>query len=134
MSKENKIIKKPHSSENMSAEQLAELIKCADPDTGYKYFMKNHFYIQHPTQAKLLYAPFEFQDRLIDVFHQYKYSVNLLPRQVGKCQVYNSVINIRNNHTNLEYELPIGVYHEYIKAKQNGTELPDISEYQIKKV
>lgn len=134
MSKENKIIKKPHSTENMSAEQLAELIKCADPDTGYKYFMKNHFYIQHPTQGKLLYTPYGYQERLIEVYHCYRKSVSLMSRQTGKCLRYSTMINIRNNHTNLEYELPIGIYHEYIKAKQNGTELPDISEYQVKKV
>jgi hypothetical protein len=46
--------------------------------------MENFFYIQHPVQGSIIYQPFEYQRRLIDVYHQYRFSISMLPRQTGK--------------------------------------------------
>ena len=56
----------------------------ADPVTGTIYFMDNFFYIQHPTRGKMLYHPFEYQRKLIETYHNYRYSISLMPRQTGK--------------------------------------------------
>jgi hypothetical protein len=32
----------------------------------------------------MLYKPFEYQVRLVDVYHNYRYSISMLPRQSGK--------------------------------------------------
>lgn len=69
---------------NLDAFQISEIIKCCDPDTGYEHFMRNYFYIQHPTKGQLLYDPFEFQERLIDNYHRHRFSVSMMPRQTGK--------------------------------------------------
>ena len=64
--------------------QLDEFMKCCDPDTGYLYFMSNFFMIQHSTRGAMKYQPWDFQKKLIDTYHRYRYSISLMPRQTGK--------------------------------------------------
>jgi hypothetical protein len=64
--------------------ELQDFIKCCDPDTGYLYFMDNFFMIQHPTKGSMVYHPYEYQKRLIHTYHNYRYSISLMPRQSGK--------------------------------------------------
>jgi hypothetical protein len=78
------IIKSPYQKVNFSEEQIVEFMRCADPDTGPEYFMSNYFYIQHPVRGKMLYQPFEYQRKLIDTYHQNRFSISLMPRQTGK--------------------------------------------------
>lgn len=65
-------------------QQLREFAACADPATGPVYFMDNFFYIQHPVKGRMLYHPFDYQRRLIDVYHNYRFSISMMPRQTGK--------------------------------------------------
>ena len=81
---ENVLVKKPHQQESFTNDQLKEFAKCADPITGPEYFMSNYFYIQHPTKGRMLYQPFEYQKGLINSYHNYRYSISLMPRQTGK--------------------------------------------------
>lgn len=81
---ENALIKKPYTAATFSDHELEEFIKCADPVTGPKYFMSRYFYIQHPTKGRMNYVPFDYQDRLIDTYHNYRFSISLMPRQTGK--------------------------------------------------
>ena len=78
------LVKKPHQREKFTEEQLKEFARCADPVTGPEYFMSNYFYIQHPTKGRMLYQPFDYQKRLIDSYHNYRFSISLMPRQTGK--------------------------------------------------
>lgn len=78
------LIKRPHQNESYSEQELIEFMRCADPVSGPLYFMKNYFYIQHPVKGQLLFDPFEYQVRLIDVYHNNTYSISMLPRQSGK--------------------------------------------------
>ena len=64
--------------------EVDDFVKCCDPDTGFMYFMDNFFYIQHPTQGSIQYHPYEYQERLINTYHNYRYSIALMPRQSGK--------------------------------------------------
>ena len=64
--------------------ELQDFIKCCDPDTGYLYFMDNFFMIQHPTKGSMNYHPWKYQERLIDTYHRYRFSISLMPRQSGK--------------------------------------------------
>jgi hypothetical protein len=81
---EGVIVKKAHQVETYTEQQIIEIAKCADPVSGPQYFMDNHFYIQHPTQGSIQYHPFEYQERLIDTYHNYRFSISLMPRQTGK--------------------------------------------------
>ena len=64
--------------------ELQDFAKCCDPDTGYLYFMDNFFMIQHPTKGSMNYHPWPYQQRLIDTYHRYRFSISLMPRQSGK--------------------------------------------------
>jgi hypothetical protein len=81
---ESTLVKAPYRQHHWTDEQLAEFMACADPVTGPEYFMDHFFHIQHPTKGKMLYHPFEYQKRLIDTYHNYRYSISMMPRQTGK--------------------------------------------------
>jgi hypothetical protein len=40
--------------------------------------------IQHPTKGSLVYHPWPYQERLIETYHKYRFSISLMPRQSGK--------------------------------------------------
>jgi hypothetical protein len=81
---ETTIVKTPHLKANYTEKQIIEFARCADPVTGPEYFMSNYFFIQHPTKGKLLYRPFEYQKKLIENYHNFRFSISLMPRQTGK--------------------------------------------------
>ena len=78
------LTKKAHTQERFSEDQVQDLLMCADPVEGYLHFAKNFFYIQHPTKGKLLFEPFEYQLGLLHSYNDYRFNVNMLPRQSGK--------------------------------------------------
>jgi hypothetical protein len=78
------LTKKAHTKEKFTEEQVQHLLACADPDTGYEYFAKHFFYIQHPVKGKVLFEPFEYQIRLLHSYHDFRFNINMLPRQSGK--------------------------------------------------
>jgi hypothetical protein len=81
---EPQLVKTPNRPEVFSPDQIKEFALCADSVNGPLYFMDHFFYIQHPTRGKMLYSPFEYQRRLIHTYHNYRYSISLMPRQTGK--------------------------------------------------
>jgi len=78
------ITKKANQTETYTNEQIEDLMKCMDPQDGYLYFSKNFAYIQHPVKGKLKFDPFEYQVRLFNTYHSYRFNINMLPRQTGK--------------------------------------------------
>jgi hypothetical protein len=78
------LVKAPHRRQAYTETQLAEFVACADPVNGPRYFLENFFYIQHPTRGKMLYQPFDYQKKLIDTYHNYRFSISMMPRQTGK--------------------------------------------------
>jgi len=84
MSDDNKFIRAKGRIIPLTPQQAVEVAKCADPVNGYRYFMEHHFYIQHPTRGQLLYAPYLFQDGLIQNYHDNRFSISMLARQMGK--------------------------------------------------
>lgn len=81
---ETQLVKTPHKKATYTEQQILDFARCADPVTGPMYFMDNYFFIQHPVKGKMLYHPFEFQKKLIDTYHNYRFSISLMPRQTGK--------------------------------------------------
>ena len=78
-------VKDPYTKTHFATEQeLQDFIACCDPKTGYAYFMSHFFYIQHPTKGSMLYKPWDYQVELAENYHNYRFSVNLLSRQLGK--------------------------------------------------
>lgn len=81
---DQELVKTPYKKQTFTESQLADFARCADPVTGPAYFMEHFFYIQHPVKGKIQYHPFEYQTRLIDTYHNYRYSISMMPRQTGK--------------------------------------------------
>ena len=78
------LIKKANRQETYTNEQVEDLVACMDPVEGYLYFAKKFAYIQHPVKGKLLYDPYEYQLGLMDSYHNYRFNINMMPRQTGK--------------------------------------------------
>ena len=81
---EGVLVKKAHKKHTYTDKQIAEFAACMDPVTGPEYFMRNFFYIQHPTRGKIKYIPFDYQVDLIHNYHTHRFSINMLGRQMGK--------------------------------------------------
>jgi hypothetical protein len=78
------LVKAPHKRSFYTDQQIQEFVRCADQDSGPMYFLDNFFYIQHPTRGRMLYHPYDYQKRLIDTYHRYRFSISMMPRQTGK--------------------------------------------------
>ena len=78
------LTKKAHTKEKFTEEQVQHLLACADPNEGYMHFVKNFFHIQHPTKGKIKFEPFEYQVRLLHSYHDFRFNINMMPRQSGK--------------------------------------------------
>jgi hypothetical protein len=78
------LTKKANQKETFNEEQIQDLANCMDPDNGYMYFARKFAFIQHPVQGKLLFDPYEYQLRLMDSYHSFRFNINMMPRQTGK--------------------------------------------------
>ena len=86
------LTKKAHAKEKFSEQQVADLLACSDPVDGYLHFSKKFFYIQHAVKGKLLFEPFEYQERLLSSYHNNRFNINMLPRQSGKTTCASSYL------------------------------------------
>jgi hypothetical protein len=78
------LTKKAHTKEKFTEDQVEDLLACADPQIGYMHFVKNHFHIQHPVKGKVKFEPFQYQERLLHSYHDFRFNINMMPRQSGK--------------------------------------------------
>ena len=78
------LIKKANKQETYTNEQVEELLKCMDPDEGYLHFARSFAFIQHPVKGKLLFDPYEYQLSLMHSYHNFRFNINMMPRQTGK--------------------------------------------------
>jgi hypothetical protein len=78
------LIKKAHKPERYTLEEIRHLEACMDPITGPLYFCKNFLKIQHPTKGSIPFEPYAYQEELLKAYHDHKYTIAMLPRQMGK--------------------------------------------------
>ena len=45
------LTKKAHTREKFSEEQIQDLVECSNTKTGFEYFARKFFYIQHPVEG-----------------------------------------------------------------------------------
>ena len=113
MAADNSLTKKAHIKQQWTEQQIQDMMLCMDPEIGYLHFSKYFFHIQHAVKGKLLFGPFEYQERLLSSYHNNRFNINMLPRQSGKClRGETTMINIRNNDTGEEYELSIKDFYD----------------------
>lgn len=75
--------------ENFTAEQIQELAKCIDDPL---HFIRNYVKIIHVDQGLIPFKMWEFQERIIDLYHTNRHVLLKLPRQCGKTQTTASYI------------------------------------------
>ena len=78
------LVKKPHSKTTYTDDHKIQLSLCIDPVDGPMFFMKNFFYIQHPTRGGIQFIPYDYQEELIYNYTNFRFSINMLGRQMGK--------------------------------------------------
>ena len=62
-------------------EQVRELLRCSsDP----KYFIENYVQIVHVDHGLVPFKLYEYQERMIQIFHNNRFVISKLPRQSGK--------------------------------------------------
>ena len=81
------LVKQGYSKTAYTPDTIEDFKNCADPATGPLYFMENHVKIQHPTKGGINFEPFSYQLELIENYNNYRYSINMLGRQMGKTTV-----------------------------------------------
>ena len=81
MALENTFVKSPFKVEQFTDDNVRELALCAvDP----VYFIDTYCWVQHPTKGKVKFKLFDYQKELIKCYHENRYSINMLGRQMGK--------------------------------------------------
>ena len=81
------LVKPGYSKTAYTPDTIEDFKNCADPVSGPLYFMENHVKIQHPTKGGIAFDPFTYQLDLIENYNNYRYSINMLGRQMGKTTV-----------------------------------------------
>jgi hypothetical protein len=84
---DDKLVKRAYTKVAYTKEQIDELKACMDPITGPEYFVTNFMYIQHPMRGREKIVLYDFQIDLINTYHGYRKSVNMVSRQMGKTTV-----------------------------------------------
>lgn len=85
-------VKSAHAKIEYNKEMLEDLANCSDPDDGYMYFITTYGHIKHPERGMIIYKPFDYQYRLLHVYHNYRFSISMVGRQMGKALAYNTPI------------------------------------------
>ena len=81
MSVDTNLIKSPYKKEKFNQQQIEDLVRCTqDP----QYFIENFVWIQHPVKGRMKFKLFDFQRGLLDAYHNHRYSIALISRQMGK--------------------------------------------------
>ena len=75
------LIKAPYKKENYTSDQIAEIVKSA---TDPVYFIREYMWIQHPTKGRVRFELYDYQVELVNCYHNNRYSINMLGRQMGK--------------------------------------------------
>lgn len=114
--KGSKLLKPTNVNIEYTEEQILELLKCKkDP----LYFIENYMKIVTLDEGVVPFKMYDFQKEMIETFHNNRFSICKLSRQVGKCIGTNSLIKLRNKKTGDILEVPIGEFYESIKQPEN---------------
>ena len=77
----NPLLKKANVQQEFTQEQILEFMACkADP----VYFAKQHVKIVSLDEGLVPFQPYDFQERLINNFHENRFNICKMPRQTGK--------------------------------------------------
>lgn len=92
-------------------EQIEEYVKCA---TDPIYFLEHYAKIITLDDGPVLFNLYEYQKKLVNKIHNENNILGLLPRQMGKCLNYKSLIKIRNKESGQIMNIEIGELYKKI--------------------
>lgn len=97
-------------------EQVAEIVKCSEDPI---YFIKNYVKIVNVDKGLIPFDMWPFQENMVNTFHNNRFCIAKMPRQVGKCFYINTPIRLRNKRTGKIIEMTIGEFYEQ-QSKRSG--------------
>jgi len=104
-------------------EQVAEIFRCAEDPV---YFIRNYVKIVNVDRGLIPFDMWPFQEEMVQSFHNNRFSISKMPRQVGKCFCINTPIRLRNKKTGEIVEMTVGEFYEQqrnlsdMRAKDEG--------------
>lgn len=110
--RDNIRLRKPGLSKEYTKEQVEEYLRCSEDPI---YFIKNYMKIISLDRGIVLFDMYDFQEKMVNTFHDNRFSIVRVGRQSGKCLSYKSTTCVRNKHSGEIYEIPIGEFFEQIK-------------------
>ena len=97
-------------------EQIAEIVKCSEDPI---YFIKNYVKIVNVDKGLIPFDMWPFQENMVNTFHNNRFCIAKMPRQVGKCLQLNTPIRLRNKRTGEIIEMTIGEFYEQQRNLSN---------------
>ena len=97
-------------------EQVAEIVKCSEDPI---YFIKNYVKIVNVDKGLIPFDMWPFQENMVNTFHNNRFCIAKMPRQVGKCLQLNTTIRLRNKRTGKIIEMTIGEFYEQQRNLSN---------------
>ena len=77
----NPLLKKANVKQEFTEEQVIEFVKCKQDPV---YFAKNYIKIVSLDEGLTQFHPYDFQEKLINNFHEHRFNICKMPRQTGK--------------------------------------------------
>jgi hypothetical protein len=90
-------------------EQVVEIAKCAEDPV---YFIKNYVKIVNVDRGLVPFEMWDFQEDMVRTFHDNRFCIAKMPRQVGKCLQLNTPIRLKNKKTGQIIETTVGEFYE----------------------
>ena len=85
----NPNLKKANVAQNFTKKQVAEFLKCAgDP----VYFIQKYVRIVSLDEGVIPFRMYDFQEKMVEKFHDYRFNIAKLPRQSGKSTIVTSYL------------------------------------------
>ena len=97
-------------------DQVKEILKCTEDPV---YFIRNYVKIVNVDIGLVPFDMWSFQEDMVNQFHNNRFCVCKMPRQVGKCFCINTPIKLRNKKTGEVIEMTIGEFYEQ-QSKRSG--------------
>jgi len=85
----NPNLKKAHTKSRFTKKQVDEVMKCIDDP---KYFIENYLKIVSIDKGLIPFEMYDFQRKMVDTFHDNRFTICKLPRQSGKSTIIISYL------------------------------------------
>ena len=113
----NPLLKAAHVQVEYTEDSLKEYMTCAkDPI----HFSREYVKIIHVDRGLVKFDLYDYQEEMVNTFHNNRFVICKMPRQSGKCFDINTTVRVRNKKTGEIKELTVGELYDKIEAKTNS--------------